>query len=670
MTTPFVPPEYRELVDRLVRGLDIQDRKYHFRTYKKCFIGSEAARWMVVEGVAPSLEDAVVLGNILLNAGVFFHVTRDHPFKNEELYYRFAIHEEGGGHGSRPEGASGSLVSWGDFASPAVSNTLSESQPMIDPHTGAFVDVPLEALCVAPMDSHNTRLLDNVHPPLWQNPSPATQYNMVVIGAGAGGLVTAAGSAGVGAKVAIIEEHLLGGDCLNVGCVPSKALIRAAKSVASIRNAAKFGVELTSKPVIRFDKIMERMRKLRADISKNDSADRFSKLLGVDVFIGRGVFTSSHTIEVNGQVLEFSKACIATGAKTLIPDIPGIQDVKYLTNATVFNLTLLPPRLAVIGSGAVGCELAQSFARFGSDVKLFFRSDRILDKEEEDASKIVEESLKQDGVSIFPKSKYIKIYTRERDLPEDRYETLSAFDYDPVKEIVFVVENKGRQQEYVFDAVLLATGKAPNVVGLGLETAGVEYDRKTGVKVNDYLQTTAGHIYAVGDVCSPYKFTHVADFMARIVIRNALFLGHDKFSGLIIPWCTYTEPEVAHVGLYEADLKRSNTAYAAYSRQFHDVDRAILDGETEGYVRIICKEGTDIILGATVVGEHAGDMISEITLAMKNKVGLGAIATVIHPYPTQAEAIRQTGDAFNRTRLTPSVKTIFRGLMSAQRGFN
>jgi pyruvate/2-oxoglutarate dehydrogenase complex dihydrolipoamide dehydrogenase (E3) component len=499
---------------------------------------------------------------------------------------------------------------------------------------------------VRPWDAHNQKLVSNVHPPGWKNPIPASRYNLVVIGGGTAGLVSAVGAAGLGAKVALIERHFMGGDCLNVGCVPSKAIIRAARAVAAVREAAEFGVNVPAGVTADFGKVMERMRRLRADISPHDSAQRFTEL-GVDVFLGSGQFTGPDSIEVGGQTLHFAKAVIATGARAAAPPIPGLKDVPYLTNETLFNLTELPRRLGVIGAGPVGCEMAQSFARFGSEVYLVEAEHGILPREDRDAAEIVRAAMQRDGVKLLCCGKDLKLAR------------------DPAG-IRLQVASHGEGYDVLVDQLLVAVGRAPNVEGLGLETAGVAFDRK-GVQVNDRLQTTNPRIYACGDICSPYQFTHAADFMARIVIQNALFKGRAKASSLIIPWATYTSPEIAHVGLYEKDAKTKGIAVDTFTQEMGKVDRAILDGETEGFVRVHVRKGTDEVVGASVVATHAGDLIGELTLAMKGKLGLKTIGATIHPYPTQADGIRKTGDLYNRTRLTPFVKNLMHRWLTWQR---
>ena len=495
-----------------------------------------------------------------------------------------------------------------------------------------------------PLDEHNRRLRRNVHPTDWVNPIPDGRYNLVVVGAGTAGLVAAAGAAGLGAKVALVERHLMGGDCLNVGCVPSKALIRAGRAAADARAATRFGVRGVDAVSVDFAAAMERMRRLRAEISPHDSAARFRDL-GVDVYLGSGAFVGPDVLEVGGRELRFKKAVIATGARASVPPIPGLDEAGYLTNETVFSLTELPRRLAVFGAGPIGCELAQAFARFGSEVTLLEASSRILGREDRDAAAAVERSLRGDGVLLRCGA---EVEHARRD-GEETVLTLAAEGAAP--------------EELRVDAVLVSVGRAPNVEGLGLEAAGVRYG-KAGVEVDDRLRTTNPRIFAAGDICSRFQFTHAADALARIAIRNALFLGRAKASSLTMPWCTYTDPEVAHVGLYEAEAAERGIEITTFIQELSEVDRAVLDGEDEGFVRVHVRKGTDRIVGATVVARHAGDMLSEITLAMAGGLGLKGIAGTIHPYPTQAEAIKKLGDAYSRTRLTPLVKGLFERWLS------
>jgi len=496
-----------------------------------------------------------------------------------------------------------------------------------------------EKFTVEPWDRYNQQLVSHVHPLDWVNPKPVPRYNLVVIGAGTAGLVTAAGAAGLGGKVALIERHLMGGDCLNVGCVPSKCLIRSSRVYADFHNAHQFGYQTTGEVKADFPAVMERMRRLRAGISQNDSAQRFQKL-GVDVFIGDGRFSGPDTVEVNGTPLRFNKAVIATGARAVDPPIEGLPEAGYLTNETVFSLTELPERLAVIGGGPIGCELAQAFQRMGSQVTLLHNKAHILDKEDADAAEIVQKAFLREGLNLVFEVKIDRVEKRDG-------------------EKILHYTSRGEKGSVTVDEILVGAGRAPNVDGLNLEQVGVKYDKRKGIYVDDNLRTTNSRIYAAGDICMQWKFTHAADAAARIVLRNALFMGRDKLSDLTMPWATFTDPEIAHVGLYEHEAQKQGIDVQTFLIPFSDVDRAIADGEEEGFVKIHVKKGSDQILGATIVARHAGETISELTLAIVGKLGLGTLAKTIHPYPTQAEAIKKAADAYNRTRLTPFVKGLF-----------
>ncbi len=494
-------------------------------------------------------------------------------------------------------------------------------------------------LKVLPEDEYNRELISNVSPPGWKNPEPARCYNLVVIGAGTAGLVSAAGAAGLGARVALIERHLLGGDCLNYGCVPSKSIIRSSRSAQDVRRADAYGIRAPAGAVVDFHAVMSRMRRLRSRISSHDSAARFEDL-GVDVYLGEARFSGEETVVVDGKTLRFSKAVIATGARAVELPIEGLRDAGYLTNETVFSITALPGRLAVIGGGPLGSELAQAFQRLGSQVSIIEMEDHLLGREDRDAAKIVQEAFLREGVSLLLDARPKRISRSEEGK-------------------VIYYEKDGREERLVVDEILIGAGRAPNVEGLNLEAAGVPYDKKTGILVNDYLQTANPRIYAAGDVCIPYKFTHTADATARIALQNALFMGHKKLSALTIPWTTYTDPEVAHVGMSEREAGERGMKFDTFMRPLSEVDRAVVDGEEEGFVKVHVKRGTDRILGATIVARHAGEMIGELSLAISGNLGLKAIADLIHPYPTQAEAIKHIADMYNRARLTPFLKRVF-----------
>ncbi|MCM1984396.1 mercuric reductase [Lyngbya confervoides] len=503
------------------------------------------------------------------------------------------------------------------------------------------------AITVTPMDTYNRRLVSHVHPQDWVNPDPAPCYDLVVIGAGTAGLVTAAGVAGLdlGLKVALVEKHLMGGDCLNVGCVPSKALIRSARVRGEIQRAPDYGIVPPASQVD-FFAVMERMRRLRSGISHHDSAQRFQGL-GVDVFLGAGAFMENNTLQVGEHDLRYKKAVITTGARAFRPPLAGLEAAGYLTNETVFSLTEQPQRLAVIGGGPIGCELAQTFQRLGSQVFLFERGPQILPREDPDAAEIVQAALVRDGIQLRLNC------------------TLQRVSAEAGGKVLTFREH-GQMQSLTVDEILVGAGRSPNVEGLNLDKVGVDYDLQRGVKVNDYLQTTHPHIYAAGDICMDWKFTHAADAAARIVIKNTLFspfgLGRSRLSQLVMPWVTYTDPEIAHVGLYEHQAQDQGIEVNTLVVPMSSVDRAITDGETEGFVKILHPKSSDRILGATVVAPHAGEMISEITTAMVAQVGLSQMSRVIHPYPTQAEAIKKAADAYRRTLLTPRTKMLLKVL--------
>lgn len=489
-------------------------------------------------------------------------------------------------------------------------------------------------------DPHDRLMIENCHPPNHVNPTPNGKYNLIAIGAGAAGLVSAGGAGGLGAKAAIIERSLMGGDCLVTGCVPSKAVIRAARAVYDLKMAKEFGVQFTGEPRVDFAAALERMRRLRAQISFNDSAAKFGKKYKVDVFLGNAKFTGPATIEIDGQRLEFDRTVIATGGRPAELPIPGLQETGYYTNEDIFTITELPRRIAVIGGGPIGCELAQAFSRFGSAVTILNDVEHILPREDADAAELIHRQFVREGLRIINRAKITRVECRQQDK-------------------VIVYEQAGKQHEAVCDLILLAAGRVPNIEGLNLEAAGVAYSRE-GVTVDDCLRTSNPKIYAAGDVCSKYKFTHAADATARAVLRNALFFGRAKVNQLVMPWCTYTDPEVAHVGFYEADARAAGFDVATITERLDDNDRAILDGETEGFARVHYDRKTGRILGGTIVARHAGEMISELTLAISHGLKVSALSMTIHPYPTQAEVLRRIGDIYNRTRFSPTVSKVFK----------
>jgi pyruvate/2-oxoglutarate dehydrogenase complex dihydrolipoamide dehydrogenase (E3) component len=488
------------------------------------------------------------------------------------------------------------------------------------------------------LDAYEQERLANVRPSEWRNPQPAERYDFVVIGAGTAGLVAAHGAAALGAKVALVERELLGGDCLNIGCVPSKAILRTARLYAEMRDAERYGAQIPRDIRVDFPAVMQRMRGIRARISRADSAQRLGAA-GVDVFFGEARFSGADTLAVDGVKLRFKKAMIATGARPDTPAIPGLIEAGFLTNENVFDLVELPRRLLVIGGGPLGCELAQAFCRFGAQTTIVQEIPMFLPKEERDAAQILSDAFARDGIEVRLNTRAINVRVENGlklvDLVSEDYKSTVAV-----------------------DAILTGVGRLPNVEGLNLEAAGVDCEAATGVRVNDFLQTSNPRIYAAGDACLEHKFTHTADASARIVVRNALFPGRERLSALTIPWCTYTDPEIAHVGLYVRQARERNIPVKTFTIPMHAVDRAITDSEETGFVKVHVKERTDRIVGATIVARHAGDMINEITLAIVAGIGLRTLARVIHAYPTQADAIRMAADAYNLTRLTPTIRSL------------
>ena len=480
-------------------------------------------------------------------------------------------------------------------------------------------------------------------------------YNVIVIGAGTAGLVTAAGTAGLGGRVALIERNLMGGDCLNFGCVPSKALISSARLVQRICDSEKWGLD-RQLPQFAFEKVFERMRSRRAKIAPNDSQERFESL-GVDVFRGEARFISPHEIEVDGQKLHARNFVIATGSRAVIPKIEGIEDVPHFTNETIFDeLKEKPESMIVLGGGPIGCELGQALKRLGVKVTIVEYVPQILPPEDFDVAQLMQKHFETEGITIQHCTEAKRVSIRNGVI------VLEA-DYEPPG------ATQGSPVEITGHALLLAVGRCPMMKALNLETAGVKYT-PNGVEANDYLQTSQPHIYAAGDIANRLKFTHTADYTARVVVRNILmpfqFL-RQKVDWSVVPWCTYTDPEVAHVGLGEKEAKQKDVDYDLFVVPLEDIDRAVVESEESGFAKILTAKGSDKILGAIIVAPHAGDLLHEFVLAMKTGIGLGTIASTIHAYPTFAELARKAGDKYNKTRLTPLAKKFFTWLYERAR---
>jgi pyruvate/2-oxoglutarate dehydrogenase complex dihydrolipoamide dehydrogenase (E3) component len=474
----------------------------------------------------------------------------------------------------------------------------------------------------------------------WRNPEPADRYELVVVGAGPAGLAAATAARALGARVALVERDRTGGTCLNTGCVPSKAIIRTSRLCAEMRDAERYGALPPAGSPVDFSAVMRRMRSIRDRTVRPVSAERLTAA-GVDVFLGGARFTGADRLAVDGTRLCFEKAIVATGSRPEPPGVPGLEEADYLTNENVFDLTELPRRLLVVGGGPLGCELAQAFARLGARTTIVQQLPLFLPKEERDAAQILSAAFARDGIDVRLNTRPVEVRTEDG---QKRVELISDDDRSTI----------------LVDRILAGVGRLPNVGGMDLEAAGVAHDDVSGIRVDDFLRTSNPRIYAAGDACLEHKYTHTADPSARIAVQNALRHARQRVSRLVIPWCTYTDPEVAHVGLYVRQANERGIPVKTFTVPMHDVIRALTDDEETGFVKIHVEEGSDRILGATIVARHAGEMINEITLAMVAGIGLSTLSRVIHPYPTQAEAIRKAADACSRDRRVPRLRALLR----------
>jgi pyruvate/2-oxoglutarate dehydrogenase complex dihydrolipoamide dehydrogenase (E3) component len=493
-------------------------------------------------------------------------------------------------------------------------------------------------------DAYQRERLDSVRPPGWTNPEPADRYDLVIIGGGPGGVAAANAATSLGAKVAIVERALFGGDCLNVGCVPSKAIIRSSRLFAEMCNALRYGAEqpqcVPGDIETNFATVMHRMRRLRVRVSRGFDV-RLLTTAGADVFFGDACFAGPDRATVGGATLRFKKALIATGSRASVPSIPGLEAAGYYTNENVFDLDVLPKRLLVIGGGPLGCELAQAFCRLGAKTTIVQDLPLFLPKEERDAAQILSEAFTRDGLEV-------RLNTTVKEV---RVEGGA---------IVADMIDSGYRSTVTVDVILTGVGRLPNVAGMNLESAGVEFDPVTGIRVDDYLRTTNRRIYAAGDVCLEHRYTHTAETTARIAVHNALVLGRQRWSERIVPWCTFTDPEIAHVGLSARDAFDRGIPITTFTILLHEVSRAIVDSEDVGFVKIHVRDGTDRIVGATIVARHAGEMISEVTTAIVGGIGMRTLSNIMHASPTQAGAIKAAADAYCRAQITPTITARFR----------
>jgi len=463
-------------------------------------------------------------------------------------------------------------------------------------------------------------------------PRPARfDRNLVVIGAGSAGLVSAYIAATVRAKVTLIEKHRMGGDCLNTGCVPSKALIKTARVLSQIRNSARYGIRSASAE-FDFAEVMERVQRVVKQVEPHDSVERYSGL-GVECIQGEAKITSPWSVTVNGRTLTTRAIIIAAGARPLVPPIPGLDKVEVLTSDTVWGLRKLPPRLLVLGGGPIGCELAQAFARLGSQVTQVEMLPRIMAREDPEVSELVKRRFEQEGINVLVghRAKQVVIEGGRK---------------------LLLCEHEGKGVGVEFDALLCALGRVPNTAGYGLEELGIPLGKGRTVETNAYLQTLYPNIYACGDVAGPYQFTHTASHQAWYASVNALFAPFRRYRAdySVIPWATFTEPEVARVGLNESEARERGIACEVTTYGIDDLDRAIAESEAHGLVKVLTAPGRDTILGATIVGEHAGELIVEFVSAMRHGIGLKKILGTIHIYPTFAEANKYAAGAWRKAR--------------------
>jgi pyruvate/2-oxoglutarate dehydrogenase complex dihydrolipoamide dehydrogenase (E3) component len=481
-------------------------------------------------------------------------------------------------------------------------------------------------------DADYEKFLARVRPKHWVNPTPKELYDLVVVGAGPAGLAAAEAAAAAGLIVALVERDRLGGNSLNMGSIPSKAIIRSAQVAQTCRENEEFSGPPTAGEASGFDCVMARMRDIRLRLAEYHSIDRLTSK-HIDVYFCEARFSGRRSLMAGSARLSFKKAIVATGSRPRPSDVPGLDQTGFLTSATIFDITTLPPRLAIIGGGPLGCELAQAFCRLGSHVTILQNQPKFLPREERDAAELLSLSLARDGV-------------------ETRLNTTVAGASLRGAEKVLEIINDGVKSTIVADEILLSVGRIPNVETLSLTAAGIDCDAENGIKVNDFLRTTNVGVFAAGDVCSSHKFANVAHATGRMAVLNAFGKRRERNSHLLIPWCTFCDPEIAHIGMQVWDARQQGVPVKTFTIMMQDVDRAMTDGQDDGFVKLHIRDGTDEILGATIMAARASEMINEVSVLMSARIGMRKLARILHTYPAQSDAIRLAAVAFLRDEAT------------------
>lgn len=471
-------------------------------------------------------------------------------------------------------------------------------------------------------------LLRRVRPQDWRNPRPKDLYDLAVIGAGPAGIAAAEHAARRGFSVALIERARLGGNSLNAGSVPSKAIIRSAHTYDAMGEADAFGAPVVDEPALDFSAVMARMRRIRTRLSVHHSVHDLAAL-GIDIFFADARFAGTNVLLAGESRLSFRKALIATGARPRIPGIPNLEQVGYRTSSTIFEMTALPKRLAVVGGGPLGCELAQAFCRLGAHVTIVQNNPKFLPREERDAAEILSWSMARDGMDIRLNTAATGV-RREGDTK------------------ILETRNNEVRGEIEADEILVSTGRIPNIEALDLAAAGIASDPRRGITVDDFLCSSNRDVYAAGDACLPLKFTNAAQSSARMAVGNALLGAGRQHDNSVIPWCTFCDPEIAHIGLQVWDARRQTIPIKSYTVMLSDVDRAVTDGQETGFVKIHVAEGSDRILGATIVASRASELINEMAVVMSAGIGMKTLAEVVHTYPAQSGAITLAAQAYRR----------------------